>query len=101
MIRTHATVGPTAGDRAARIGLPRGPLLLALAVPATLAAGCGFMLPVATPPNTRGYGTGRVPIGAMLRAGLALDLGRHRAGRAGERDAGAAEFRWMSAGGGR
>jgi sodium-dependent dicarboxylate transporter 2/3/5 len=45
-----------------------------LAVPATLAASCGFMLPVATPPNTLVYGTGRVPIGAMLRAGFALDL---------------------------
>jgi sodium-dependent dicarboxylate transporter 2/3/5 len=44
------------------------------AVPATLAASCGFMLPVATPPNTLVYGTGRVPIGAMMRAGLALDL---------------------------
>jgi sodium-dependent dicarboxylate transporter 2/3/5 len=43
-------------------------------VPATLAASCGFMLPVATPPNTLVYGTGRVPIGAMLRAGFALDI---------------------------
>jgi sodium-dependent dicarboxylate transporter 2/3/5 len=32
------------------------------------------MLPVATPPNTIVYGTGRVPIATMLRAGFALDL---------------------------
>lgn len=31
------------------------------------------MLPVATPPNALVYGTGLVPAGAMMRAGLVLN----------------------------
>jgi sodium-dependent dicarboxylate transporter 2/3/5 len=45
-----------------------------LAVTVAAAASCGFMLPVATPPNALVYGTGQVPAAAMLRAGLLLDL---------------------------
>lgn len=41
---------------------------------ATLAASCGFMLPVATPPNAIAYGSGCVPLGAMIRAGFGLNL---------------------------
>jgi solute carrier family 13 (sodium-dependent dicarboxylate transporter), member 2/3/5 len=48
------------------------PLLLML--PAVFAASCGFMLPVATPPNAIVFSTGRVPMRNMLREGLALDL---------------------------
>lgn len=54
------------------IGLKLDPLLLC--VPAILAASCGFMLPVATPPNTIVFGTGRVGIRQMLKAGFWLDL---------------------------
>jgi sodium-dependent dicarboxylate transporter 2/3/5 len=50
-----------------------GSLLPTLA--ATLGCSLGFALPVATPPNTLVYGTGRVPFTAMLRAGLLLDVG--------------------------
>lgn len=39
-----------------------------------LAASCAFMLPIATGPNAIAYGTGRVPQGAMIRAGFALNL---------------------------
>jgi sodium-dependent dicarboxylate transporter 2/3/5 len=67
---TAAAVLPLVGALAGAEGLSPA----VLAVPATLAASCGFMLPVATPPNTLVYGTGRVPIGTMLRAGLALDI---------------------------
>jgi sodium-dependent dicarboxylate transporter 2/3/5 len=44
------------------------------ALGATLAASLAFVLPVSTPPNAIMYGTGRVPLLAMLRAGLLLDL---------------------------
>ena len=43
-------------------------------LPAALAASCGFMLPVATPPNAVVYGTGRIPIGFMARTGFWLNL---------------------------
>ena len=41
---------------------------------ATLAASCGFMLPVATPPNAIAYGSGCVPLGTMIRAGFGLNI---------------------------
>lgn len=46
----------------------------ALMLPAVLAASSGFMLPVATAPNTIVYGTGFVRVRAMTRAGALLDL---------------------------
>ena len=54
------------------IGIGQNPLLLA--VPAVLGASCAFMLPVATPPNAIVYGSGRVPIPQMTRAGIWLNL---------------------------
>ncbi len=47
---------------------------LLLAVPTVLAASCGFMMPVGTPPNAMVYGTGRIRMPEMLRAGLATNL---------------------------
>lgn len=41
---------------------------------AGLAASCGFMLPVATPPNAIVFGSGRVPLSSMYKAGSILDL---------------------------
>ena len=43
-------------------------------VPAVLSASCAFMLPVATAPNAIVYGSGRVPIASMVRAGVGLNL---------------------------
>ena len=47
-------------------------------VPPTLAAGlaatCGFIFPVSTPPNAIVFGTGRVPLTRMIRAGALLDV---------------------------
>ena len=54
------------------IGLGENPLLFA--VPTVLAASCAFMLPVATPPNAIVYGSGRITIPEMSRAGLLLNL---------------------------
>jgi sodium-dependent dicarboxylate transporter 2/3/5 len=45
-----------------------------LMLPATLAASCGFMLPVATPPNTVAFASGYVTVPQMVRAGLVIDL---------------------------
>ncbi|MBT8401852.1 MAG: DASS family sodium-coupled anion symporter [Rhodothermia bacterium] len=53
------------------IGIGQNPLVLM--VPATVAASCAFMLPVATPPNAIVYGSGRVTIPEMARAGIVLN----------------------------
>jgi sodium-dependent dicarboxylate transporter 2/3/5 len=45
-----------------------------LMVPVTVAASCGFALPVATAPNAIVFATGRITVGQMARAGLLLDL---------------------------
>jgi sodium-dependent dicarboxylate transporter 2/3/5 len=45
-----------------------------LLIPAAISASFGFMLPVATPPNAIVFGTGRIPISAMMRYGFALDV---------------------------
>lgn len=65
-----ATFLPIAGALA--VGLGESPVLLV--VPAALAASCGFMLPVATPPNAIVYATGRIPMQRMVRAGVLLNL---------------------------
>lgn len=45
-----------------------------MVIASTLAASCGFMLPVATPPNAIVFGTGRISQQQMLRVGLILNL---------------------------
>lgn len=57
---------------AAAVGMGLHPYVLL--VPAALAASCGFMLPVATPPNTVVFSSGYVTIRQMLRAGFLLDV---------------------------
>lgn len=54
------------------VGIGADPLLLA--VPVALGASCAFMMPVATPPNAIVYGSGRVTIPQMARAGFWLNL---------------------------
>lgn len=67
---TAATLVPLAGALAISLGL--SPLLLTL--PVALAASCAFMLPVATPPNAIVFGSGRVSVPEMVRAGWRLSL---------------------------
>lgn len=45
-----------------------------LMIPAGLAVSCGFMLPVATPPNAIVFGTGRIRMKDMALYGFALNL---------------------------
>ncbi len=45
-----------------------------LIFPATIAASCAFMLPVATPPNAIVFGSGRITMPQMVRAGIALNV---------------------------
>jgi sodium-dependent dicarboxylate transporter 2/3/5 len=45
-----------------------------LMLPATLAASCAFMLPIATPPNAVVFASGRLKMGEMARAGFLLNL---------------------------
>jgi len=39
-----------------------------------MGASLGFMLPVSTPCNAIVYGSGRIPLAAMMRYGVALDV---------------------------
>lgn len=41
---------------------------------ATIGASFGFMMPISTAPNALAYGTGRVTIGQMMRAGIVFDV---------------------------
>src|SRR5699024_2295280 len=54
------------------LGMGLDPMILT--VPAAVAASCAFMLPVATPPNAVVYGSGRIGIPQMARAGLVINL---------------------------
>jgi len=46
----------------------------AAALAATLAASLGFMMPVSSPCNAIVYGSGRIPLRAMMAAGAVLDV---------------------------
>lgn len=55
---------------AVSIGVPPSLIM----IPATLAASCAFMLPIATPPNAIVFATGMVTMQEMARTGLALNF---------------------------
>lgn len=59
---------------AASLALGAGADPRTLAVPTAVAASCAFMMPVATPPNAIVYGSGRVSVPQMVRAGLWANL---------------------------
>ena len=56
---------------ATAIALQADPLLLM--IPATMSASCAFMLPVATPANAIVFGSGRITLPEMARAGFAMN----------------------------
>ena len=47
---------------------------LLLLIPATFAASCAFMMPIATPPNAVVFGSGHIRISQMVRAGFWMNL---------------------------
>jgi sodium-dependent dicarboxylate transporter 2/3/5 len=67
---TAAAFLPLAGSIGGGLGLDP----LALTVPVALAASCGYMLPVATPPNALFYGSGYMTVAQMVKAGALVDL---------------------------
>ena len=67
---TAAMLMPTLGAMA--VGMGQHPYFLMLA--ACVAASLAFMLPVATPPNAVVYGSGKVRIAQMVKAGMWMNL---------------------------
>lgn len=67
---TAAMMCPLAVMTAQQLGLPP----VAPVVACGLAASMGFLMPISTAPNAIVYGTGRVPLGLMMRYGIWLDL---------------------------
>jgi sodium-dependent dicarboxylate transporter 2/3/5 len=61
---------PILAQTAVQCGLH--PMLLMF--PATIAASCGFMLPVATPPNAIAFSSRMIPMRSMARVGLWVDV---------------------------
>lgn len=59
----------------AALALAGGIDIMTLAIPAAIAASCGFMLPAGTAPNAIAYGTGVISMNQMLRAGFWIDIG--------------------------
>ncbi|MCP3905538.1 MAG: DASS family sodium-coupled anion symporter [Planctomycetes bacterium] len=67
---TTATLLPLLASVAPALGIE--PMLLL--VSAVIAASCAFMMPVATPPNAIVFGSGRLTIPQMCRAGILLNV---------------------------
>ncbi len=67
---TTAAFLPIMASVATSIG--ENPLMLV--IPSAIAASCAFMLPVATPPNAIVYGSGKVTIPQMAKAGMVLNI---------------------------
>ncbi|NWF38639.1 SLC13/DASS family transporter [Mariprofundus sp. NF] len=58
----------------AAVSLANGLDAMSVMLVATIGASCAFMLPVATPPNAIVFGSGMVPMHAMVKAGIRLNL---------------------------
>ena len=67
---TTTTFLPVVAALAMQLGQPP----LQLIIPVALAASFAFMFPVATPPNAIIFGTGRISMRQMIRAGLVLNI---------------------------
>ncbi len=69
-LATTATLLPVMAALAIELGVSP----VTLTVPVALAASCAFMLPVATPPNAIVFGSGRLTIPQMVKAGFVMNL---------------------------
>lgn len=69
-LATTATLLPVLAALAPGLGVH--PYLLIF--PATIAASCAFMMPVATPPNAIVFGSGEIALPQMMKAGVWLNL---------------------------
>jgi sodium-dependent dicarboxylate transporter 2/3/5 len=69
-VATVSMLGPLVLALARETGVAPLPPLLA----ACFGASMGFMFPVGTPPNAIVYGTGLIPITAMIRVGVVVDV---------------------------
>jgi sodium-dependent dicarboxylate transporter 2/3/5 len=67
---TTATLLPVLAALAPGLGIH--PYLLIF--PAAISASCAFMMPVATPPNAIVFGSGKITIPQMIKAGFWLNL---------------------------
>lgn len=67
---TATLMAPLAGSLALAAGAAPVPAMLG----ATLGSSFGFMLPISTGPNAMAYGTGRVRVSQMARAGVVFDV---------------------------
>jgi sodium-dependent dicarboxylate transporter 2/3/5 len=67
---TAMMICPLAVMTAQQLGLSPVPPTIA----AGLAASMGFLMPISTPCNAIAYGTGKIPLGLMMRLGAGLDL---------------------------
>ena len=69
-VATTSMLLPVLAVAAGPLGVPPATLM----VPATLAATCAFMLPVATPPNAVVFGSGYLTIPDMVKAGFRMNV---------------------------
>lgn len=67
---TTSTMLPVLNAASDGLGMDAKPLLIA----AALSASCAFMLPVATPPNAIIFGSGKITIRQMAKAGVWMNL---------------------------
>ncbi len=78
MLVSHVTSNTAAAATlipiAAAVAVGQGESALILAMPVALAASCAFMLPNATPPNAIVFGSNRLAVTQMLKAGAVLSL---------------------------
>ena len=69
-VATASAIMPVVGAMAMETGIP----VEVIAVPVALAAGCAFMLPMATGPNAVVFATSRVSLPEMARIGFRINI---------------------------